>query len=279
MPEISVDGARLHYEEYGKGQPILFFNELAADQRSWEGQLHRFARSHRLITFNYRGCPPSSVPEDPAAYSHETLVNDALALLDALGIDQALLAGHGTGGNIALGVALAAPGRVKALVLAGSGAGSGDPDWQEKSFALARKIETEGVAALADSVVSAPQRQPFADKDPLGWGRLIAGIDAFDAGGLSRLVANGIALRPTIADLSRDIAGLEMPVLVVVGDRDYPAFEPSLLVARTARYAGLSVIPYCGHSIVMEEVDEFNRVLADFLARIDQGRWAGWVAP
>lgn len=279
MPEISVDGVRLHYEEHGEGEAILLFNELAADRRSWDAQVHRFARSHRLIAFNYRGYPPSSVPDDVAAYAHETLVGDALALLDALGVHRAFLVGHGTGGNIALGVALAAPGRVKGLVLAGSGAGSGDPDWREKSLALAAKIEAGGGAALAASVVSAPQRQPFADKDPLGWRGLIAGMDAFDAGGLSRLVTNGIALRPTFADLEQDIGGLDMPVLVVVGDRDHPAFEPSLLVARTARYAGLSVIPYCGHSIVMEEADAFNRVLADFLARVCHGRWAGWGTP
>lgn len=278
LPEISVDGVRIHYEEHGAGQPILLFNELAADMRGWEAQVRHFARSYRLITFNYRGYPPSSVPTDVSAYAHEILVADALALLAGLDVDQAYLVGHGTGGNLALGAALAAPERVKGLVLAGSGAGSGDPDWQKKSLSFSGKISSEGAAALTESVTSAPQRQPFLDKDPLGWRGLIGNTKAFDAQGLANFVANGIAMRPSFLDLEAEITRFEKPVLVAVGDRDYPAFEPSLLVARTAPFAGLSVVPYCGHSIIMEEAAEFNRLLQDFLTRVDQGRWAGWSA-
>ncbi|MGV6874216.1 alpha/beta fold hydrolase [Pseudochelatococcus sp. B33] len=278
MPEVSVDGVQIHYEEHGSGQPVLLFNELAADKCGWDAQVRHFARSHRLIAFNYRGYPPSSVPADIAAYAHETLVGDALALLDALGIGEAYLVGHGTGGNIALALALAAPERVRGLVLAGSGAGTGDPDWQAKSLAFSAAIRRGGVAALAESVAAAPQRRPFADKDPKGWQDLLRGIADFDAEGVANLVANGIAMRPTFADQAGEIAELEKPVLVTVGDRDHPAFEPSLLVARTAPYAGLAVLPFCGHSIVMEEADAFNRLLGDFFSRVEQGRWAGWSA-
>ena len=224
-----------------------------------------------MITFNYRGYPPSSVPADGSAYAHEILVADALALLGQIDGGRAYLVGHGTGGNLALSLALSAPERIKGLVLAGSGAGRGDSDWKKNSLSLSEKIRAEGIAALSQSVASAPQRQPFADKDPLGWRDFIGKIDAFDADGLANLVACGIALRPTFLDLAPEIAGLRIPVLVVFGDRDYPAFEPSLLVARTAPYAGLSVIPYCGHSIIMEEAAEFNRIVVDFLARVRPG--------
>lgn len=278
MPKISAGDVQIHYEEYGSGQPILLFHELAADVGGWGAQVRHFARSYRLIAFNYRGYPPSSVPTDVAAYAHENLVADALALLSALDIDQAYLVGHGTGGNIALALALSAPERVKGLVIAGSGAGSGDPDWRKKSQSFSEKIRTEGVSALVESVVSASQRQPFREKDPLGWRDFVEKMKALDAEGLANLVAKGIAMRPTFADLTTEIARLEKPVLVVVGDRDYPAFEPSLLVARTAPHAGLAVIPYCGHSIVMEEPAALNQLIEDFLARVEQGRWAGWSA-
>ena len=48
MPELSVDGVHIHYEEYGAGQPILLFNELAADLCGWEAQVRHFARSYRV---------------------------------------------------------------------------------------------------------------------------------------------------------------------------------------------------------------------------------------
>ena len=69
-----------------------------------------------------------------------------------------------------------------------------------------------------------------------------------------------------------------MPLLVMVGDQDTPAFEPSLFVHRTAVHAGLSVFPVTGHTLPIEEPDLFNRVAAEFLAAVDGGRWGGWRA-
>jgi len=66
----------LYYEETGQGFPLIWCHEYGGDYRSWEQQVRYFSRRYRVVTWNYRGYPPSEVPKDPAAYSVEILVED-----------------------------------------------------------------------------------------------------------------------------------------------------------------------------------------------------------
>jgi pimeloyl-ACP methyl ester carboxylesterase len=113
----SDGGVGLHYEEAGEGTPVLFVHEFAGDHRSWEPQVRALARRHRCVTFAARGYPPSDVPTDPAAYSQDLAVADALAVLDHLGIERAHVVGHSSSANIALQLALDTPSVVGSLAL------------------------------------------------------------------------------------------------------------------------------------------------------------------
>ena len=109
MPQIATsDGVRLYY-------------------RTWEPQMRFFSRAHRCITYSQRGYPPSDIPEDPARYSQDIAVNDAIALMDALGIGRAHVVGHSMGALTALLVGIRHPERCISVVAAGCGYGS-SPD-------------------------------------------------------------------------------------------------------------------------------------------------------
>ena len=82
MPFAESAGVRLYYEETGRGTPVIFVHEFAADVRSWEPQVRYFSRRYRCIAFNARGYPPSDVPSDPEAYSQRHAVDDIAAVLD-----------------------------------------------------------------------------------------------------------------------------------------------------------------------------------------------------
>src|ERR671937_253883 len=96
------DGVSLHVEVTGSGFPILFVHEFAGDHRSWEPQVRHFSRTHRCVSYAARGYPPSDVPADPAAYSQDRAVADALAVLDGTGIERAHVVGLSMGGFTAL---------------------------------------------------------------------------------------------------------------------------------------------------------------------------------
>src|SRR5215212_6659466 len=126
MPTIQANGVGLYYEETGAGFPLVLSHEFAGDYRSWESQVRFFARRYRVITWNYRGYPPSAVPSDPAAYSEEQLVEDLYGLLCHLGIEQAHVAGLSMGGAITLKLGLAHPEICRSLGIAGAGTGAVD---------------------------------------------------------------------------------------------------------------------------------------------------------
>src|SRR4030095_11957879 len=122
MPSVRVDdGVNLHYEESGRGVPLVFVHEFAGDHRSWHLQMRFFSRRYRTIAFNARGYPPSDVPEDPAAYSQVQAVEDIRGVLDHLKVGRAHVVGLSMGGYATLHFGLSHPERALSLVVAGAG--------------------------------------------------------------------------------------------------------------------------------------------------------------
>ena len=66
---------------------------------------------------------------------------------------------------------------------------------------------------------------------------------------------------------------LKVPTLIVTGDEDDPCLEPALLMKRSITTSALAVIPSSGHTINIEEPEEFNRLLFNFLSAVDMGAW------
>ena len=65
MAFAEIGAIRLYYEEHGAGEPLVLSHEFAGSVKSWEPQLE-LSRSYRLVLYNSRGYPPSTVPADPA---------------------------------------------------------------------------------------------------------------------------------------------------------------------------------------------------------------------
>jgi pimeloyl-ACP methyl ester carboxylesterase len=66
---------------------------------------------------------------------------------------------------------------------------------------------------------------------------------------------------------------LTVPTLIITGDEDDACLQPSLMMKRTIPSAALAVLPKTGHTVNLEEPGEFNRLLGDFFAEVDAGRW------
>jgi len=106
MPRVALNGVELYYEDSGSGVPVVFCHEFAGDYRSWDPQVRALGRSYRCITYNYRGFPPSSVPDTPEAYSEDHLIQDLRSLLEHLKLERAHVVGFSMGGSVVLNFAL-----------------------------------------------------------------------------------------------------------------------------------------------------------------------------
>jgi proline iminopeptidase len=277
MPTATTkDGVRLHYDETGSGSPILFVHEFAGDHRSWEPQMRYFSRRHRCIAYAARGYRPSDVPASVDAYTYRHFMDDAVAMLDHLGLAEAHIVGLSMGGYTAVQVGLHHPRRALSLTVAGAGSGSErwfTEQFREHSRALAAKFEGEGGAAVAASYGHGPGRIPFLVKDPRGFAEFAAMLAEHDPQGSANTMRGFQAGRPSLYDFEADIRRIMVPTLIVVGDEDDPCIEPSLLLKQWMPASGLAVFPKTGHAVNLEEPDLFNRTLDDFVSRVDAGRW------
>ena len=114
------DGINLHVEEAGEGIPILFIHEFGGNHQSWEPQMNFFARRYRCISYAARGYAPSDIPTGIDAYSQKIAVDDAIAVLDALGVEKAHIVGLSMGGFAVVHFGLNAPERALSLTVAGA---------------------------------------------------------------------------------------------------------------------------------------------------------------
>ena len=138
----------LHYEEAGQGFPLIWCHEFGGDFRSWEPQVRYFSRRYRVVTWNYRGFPPSEVPKDPAAYSVEILVEDLRGLMTHLDISRAHVGGLSMGGGVALNFGIRYPKLAASLIIAGAGSGTVDREnYLKNAERNAALYEREGAVA------------------------------------------------------------------------------------------------------------------------------------
>ncbi|HEX9395782.1 MAG TPA: alpha/beta hydrolase [Burkholderiales bacterium] len=277
MPMLTTDdGVRLHYEEAGSGTPVVFVHEFAGDHRSWEPQVRHFSRRYRCIAYNARGYPPSDVPEDFERYSQARARDDIRATLDALRIERAHIVGLSMGANATLHFGLTYPQRALSLTFAGGGYGSHPATharFQDDSRANAEFIRREGMARFAATYGHGPTRVQFQNKDPRGFAEYSEQLAGHSAAGSINTLLGVQARRPSFYEMTKEIARLAVPLLVMTGDEDEPSVEASVMIKRCAPGAVLAVLPKSGHGINLEEPALFNGLLEDFFHQVESGRW------
>lgn len=275
MSTAHVNGVELYYEITGDGFPLVFSHEFAGNCRSWEPQVRFFSRCYEVITYNNRGYPPSEVPTNTEAYSQDILVEDLYHLLCHVKISKAHIAGLSMGGNITLNFGLKHPEMCTSLVVAGCGGGSTNRQQLEQDTkALVDCLEKMGMRHAADLYSQGPTRVQFRRKDSRGWQEFREQLAEHSALG-SALIKRGVQLRrPSIFDLEAKLEQLQVPTLLLIGDEDEPALEPTIFMKRHIPRAGLMIFPQSGHTINLEEPDLFNRVVLDFLRMVEAGKWA-----
>ena len=143
--DIRTPDVRLSAEVVGEGPAVVLLHGLTGSRRYVVlGSRLLARRGHRMIGYDARGHGESSPAPDPDAYEYSDLVDDALAVLDDLDVERAVLAGSSMGAATAIGVALRRPERVAALVAITPPAlaGERDPDWGDS---LAEALDSGGV--------------------------------------------------------------------------------------------------------------------------------------
>jgi pimeloyl-ACP methyl ester carboxylesterase len=266
MPFAPGAGVDLYYEIHGQGEWLVLAHEFSGGYKSWQPQVDGLSDHLRLLIYNNRGYPPSTVPADPNAYSQEQSIDDLRRLIDHVAIERPVLGGFSMGGSIALNFALAYPGRIRALILAGTGTGSIDKAQNARDFGpLADRFLKEGPAKVGEDYLRGPTRIQLLRKNPVAWKKLYAEFSELSPTGMAYTLRGVQLKRPTMYELEARLRALRVPTLVLVGEEDAPALEPSRFLAHTIPAASLKVLPATGHTLQLEEPEAFNAAVLQFV--------------
>jgi len=279
MPHIRTsDGVQLYYEETGEGAPLIFLHEFGGHYMSWEPQVRYFSRRYRCITYAARGWPPSDVPDDVAMYSQARAADDCADLMNALAIDKAHLCGLSMGATAALEFAIRHPGKATALVIAaGGGGGATDPEakkrFKEECEGFARRIEQEGMPAMAELYCTSSARTTYRTKDPRGWAEFKQQFADGSAKGHAMTMRGVQGARVPFFERTEELKKIGEPMLVVIGDEDESTHGLAVHLKQHVPRSGVLELPKCGHTINLEEPAAFNAAVQDFLHAVENDRW------
>lgn len=257
---IASDGCALAAWSDGpdSGPAVLLLHSIGCDHRLWDAQAAALVvRRYRVIRPDIRGHGASDAPVGD--YALNRLVQDAVEILDALGVRAAHVVGLSLGGVIAQGLARAAPERVISLTLANTLPKIGDAEgWR----ARAETVRSRGLAAIAEMAMARFFSPGFCICAPGVVASTHAALIAADAEGYAGCCA---ALRD--ADLTR--ARPTAPTLVVAGARDVSTTAEAMgafaLTLPNARFVELDA----GHLSNLEQPGAFNAALLRHLEAHD----------
>lgn len=270
MPTLPIDDIELYYESYGDGSPLVLLHGLGSSTRDWEQQIDAFARQHRVIALDLRGHGRSSKP--PGPYSLAQMAGDVAALLRALEITPAHIAGISMGGMVALQLALDAPASVASLILANTVPAVVPRTlhehlllWQRLLVLRFGSMHTIG-RFLSRRLFPKPEQETLRREFIRRWRE-------------NDKRAYTAAAKAIIGwDVSARLGEIACPVLVLAGDRDY------LPVARKAAYAAqlpaakLVVLADSGHASPVDQPEQFNAAVLRFLQQVEAKDAAGRIA-
>lgn len=265
MPQRDVNGTSLYYEDTGPGstgETIVFSHGLLWGTELFAPQIEALRERYRCIAWDHRG-QGRSAADHRHTIPMELLWQDAVALLDELGVAHTHVVGLSMGGFVAMRLASRAPERVGKLVLVETTM-EGEP------------LENVGRYRLLAKVYRALGPRPVATKVAaimLGASIRNDSLRQADVARFTKLMTrrrdvwkavNGVIDRAGLTHA--ELAKIQAPALVVVGDEDVatPRAKAEKLVAALPN-ARLAVVPRAGHSSTVEEPAAVTRLIEDFV--------------
>jgi len=263
MPFALTRDARLYWRiEGAPDRPVLFLlNSIGTDMSLWDRLTPQLTGRFRILRMDARGHGASDAPGGD--YRLEELAADALAVMDAAGIETAAVCGLSLGGMVAMTMALAAPRRLSALVCACTSGKMDSAAWR----ARVDTVRAEGMAGVADLALRRFFSDDFARSDPATVATVRAGLITMSPQGYAGC---GAAIRDM--SLLGRLGEIIVPTLVIAGAKDVstPFEGHGAILAETIPGASVRMLK-TAHLACVEDPGAFAKAVAEFLSDLSAG--------
>jgi 2-succinyl-6-hydroxy-2,4-cyclohexadiene-1-carboxylate synthase len=264
---VLLNGLEVHVEVAGSGPPLLLLHGFSGSARSFDAVRPALAERAQVISLDLVGHGRTVAPEQAERYSFDWITRDLAALLDQLGIEQVDVLGYSMGGRVALHFAVHHPRRVDRLLVESASPGiEADAERQARvasDAALADRIERLGIAAFVDEW----QAQPLLALGPQVPAALVEAQRAErlrnSAAGLANSLRGMGAGQQT--PLWSSLASLDLPVQVVVGQRDTRYCQIGERMHSLLPNSLLCIVAGAGHTVHLDQPARFAHSVATVL--------------
>jgi 3-oxoadipate enol-lactonase len=266
MPVLDRDGVRIAWDDRGKGPPILLIMGHRYSSAMWYPVFEGLGNRYRLISFDNRGTGKSdSRPRTSIA----ELTADALAVLDAAGLDSAHVYGVSMGGGIALEFAIRYPERTRSVIL---GCTTAKTEVTPLKGSWLPKIIYRLPPAILKLLGSKKYKGGYGDAAPdeaIARDKAILARDPYVASGV---LAQHFAIREYSVDPA-DVAAVKAPALVLHGTQDLAVpYEAGKRLAEMIPGARLVTFQDIGHNYFIGAGAEANAVVDEFITEVERAR-------
>jgi 3-oxoadipate enol-lactonase len=247
--------------EVGRGEPLVLIHGLGDDHRAWRRALADLALRHRVVLYDLRGHGQTSLGEPDETLSQ--LGEDLIALMDAIAVDAADVAGFSLGGTIAMRAGIDHPDRIRRLVLVATSSrvGRSAAEWYR------RRVEmVDGKDPLLRETLDRDTADVYAEAPAeVDEGLLIRRQSTADPRGYRNACAAMAGLNA--APLDPELRAITAPTLVVASEKDnHCPPRAAEIIASGIGGSRLEVLPGAGHAIPVEKPRELASLIISFLA-------------
>jgi pimeloyl-ACP methyl ester carboxylesterase len=255
MPTRTVNNVNYHYQEHGRGTPLVLIHGFPFDSRMWEAQLKSLSDRHRVIAPDLRGFGKSMSSD---AFSIASLARDVHGLLEQIGALPCLLGGLSMGGYIALAFCREYMADLRGLALLDTRAEADTSEGKQNREKMIQTAAEKGSAGIADEMLPKLTSPHTAERRH----DLVHRLRAMMQDQNPQTLQHALAAMRDREDQTTFLPSIAVPTAIVVGADD--KITPPALAEKMQQAipnAKLSVIPLAGHMSPVEAPDEVTRAL------------------
>ena len=267
MPKAQTNGIELYYEIHGEGTPLVLISGLGYSLWQWHKMVPFLAEHFQVITFDNRGVGQSDKPV--GQYTAQMLAADTVGLLDALGIEKAIIMGHSMGGFIAQALALDFPQRVNKFILCATNfGGPHHVPVTPEAMKVLTDVNSDAVTRFRNGLVvsTAPgwaEANPQMIQEWIEWRT----ANPIEPAPYQAQLAIGLGLLPEAAAFEDKLPRLNIRTLILFGEHDkvVPPDNASLLASKISN-SKVVILPDAGHFFTIEVPEAASRAVIEFAA-------------
>jgi 3-oxoadipate enol-lactonase len=264
--QIKLKDVTISYDDFGKGEtPIIFIHGFPFNKSMWSGQMELLKNTHRVIAYDTRGYGKSTSGSEKQSMS--VFADDLLHFMDALDIQKAIICGFSMGGYTLLKAISRGMERFEALILCDTQSIADSIEVIEKRNETIEQVKSGRLSEFSDgflefvfcplSMKSMPHAVDKAREMILGTSQLS--------------ISDGLTAISERVETSSNLSQINVPVLILCGQEDLvtPVTQSEFLHNQIKK-SELHIIDRAGHMSNLEQPEEFNKHLVEFLDKIEK---------